>query len=396
MLHFYNTVVLVVVIQPVGYDLSGLTRLLKSYRERDAKGFVVDSLWKFLIYSEIGQAAASNMGQRPSRTFSLAEQRLLDTFQTSASPLVGDFAIRLERALEALQPVKPDGGIESTRTAVSEALHMGAISELRQLLGEVLGTRERVAVLIDNLDKAWVPDEDLGHLSELIFGLLTAAPRMPADFARSDNRRKPVNLTLSLFLRSDIFHYVMRAAREPDKLSISRIIWEDPESLLRVLDVRLLAAYPEANSADEVWHRFFTESVRGASTRDYLASRTLPRPRDLLYLAKAAVSTAINRGHSQVLESDITEAEKLYSHYALDTIETEATASVPDIERVLYEFIGAQELLDQGQVRSLLRKAGVPDESFQNTIDYLIAFSSQETSELSSKLGMFFVWRMHA
>ena len=45
---------LVCVIKPIAYDLEGVVSLLKKYKERDAKGYAIESLWKFLLYAEIG------------------------------------------------------------------------------------------------------------------------------------------------------------------------------------------------------------------------------------------------------------------------------------------------------------------------------------------------------
>ncbi len=364
---------LVVVIQPVGYDLAGLTKLLRSYQERDAKGYLVDSLWKFLIYSEIGQAACASIRARPSRAYSASERDLLESYSSAASPLRGDFAIRLERVLESLEPVRQSSGIEATRIAISEVLHAGLISKLRVQLGEALNERERVAVLIDNLDRAWLRGGDLDHIGELIFGLLGAAERMRADLAKEGHRRKAVKMTLGVFLRTDIFNYLTRSAREPDKLSFSRITWDDPELLTRVLEERLIAS-TDAGSAEEVWERFFTPRVTGIPIREYLVSRTLPRPRDIVYLTRAAVSTAINRGHARVEEADVFEAEKQYSQYALDTIETEATAEFPELAKLLYEFAGAKEILEKEELEKFMSKAGFESDRFAAAAEFLLTY----------------------
>jgi len=363
---------LVVVIQPVGYDLAGLTRLLKKYRERDTKGYVVDSLWKFLIYSELAHAAALDIEQRPGGgPYTSAEDELLKMFRLPGSPLRDDFSVRLERALESLNPLPEDEGIEETRLAISEALHGSVLGQLRRLLGDLLFRRERVAVLVDNLDKAWSRDGDLEYLSELMLGLFSVAGTIPNEFSRPDRSRKPVNLTLTVFLRSDIFSYVIGNARERDKISFSRILWNDRETLLRILDERLVASQGTTVGPDELWQRFFMPNVASVPVREYLVSRIQPRPRDILYLTATAIEIAINRGHSRIEESDILEAEKQYSQYALDTIETEATATLSDPKSVLYEFIGANEILEHNELEGLMPKAGVPSEQFQNTIDYL-------------------------
>jgi hypothetical protein len=372
---------LVVVIKPVGYDLSGVTRLLNKYRERDAKGYLVESLWKFLLYTELARAAAAAIEARPSGPADESERKLMELVAASGPLLRDDFAVKLEKTLEALLPLPEEHRIEDTRVAISEALHGGLLQQLRSVVGDVLHRRERVALLVDNLDKAWDPNGDLERLSELILGLLSTARTIPVDFAKSDRRRKAVNLTLAIFLRSDIFQYVIRAAHEPDKLLSSRITWSDPELLLRVVDRRLVASQRRSASAESLWARFFVPTVGSTPTRTYFASRVLPRPRDILFFARAAIAAAINRAHALVDQTDIDEAEKQYSQYALDTVEAEGSALLPNLGGLLYEFAGAGEILHRDELEALMRKAGFGEADFDKVTDYLanLSFLGLET-----------------
>jgi hypothetical protein len=43
--------------------------------------------------------------------------------RTAGSPLGDDFSVRLERAIESLEPLPEHEGIEQTRHSISEALH---------------------------------------------------------------------------------------------------------------------------------------------------------------------------------------------------------------------------------------------------------------------------------
>ncbi|MGZ5120963.1 MAG: methyltransferase, partial [Burkholderiales bacterium] len=49
----------------------------------------------------------------------------------------------------------------------------------------------------------------------------------------------------AVFLRSDIFNRLVAVAREPDKLSFTRLKWDDPEFLLRVVEERYVASMRE-------------------------------------------------------------------------------------------------------------------------------------------------------
>ena len=99
---------------------------------------------------------------------------------------------------------------------MSEILHHSVIKLLRQLLGNVLERKNRVSVLIDNLDKAWPSRGEVEHLVSLIFGLIGVSGRIVDEFQSSNYWKKKVNLTVAVFLRSDIFSRVQDSAREKD------------------------------------------------------------------------------------------------------------------------------------------------------------------------------------
>ena len=46
----------------IGYEIEGLVRLFSKYKEQDFKGYVVESLWKFMLYTELARAAAEQAG----------------------------------------------------------------------------------------------------------------------------------------------------------------------------------------------------------------------------------------------------------------------------------------------------------------------------------------------
>ena len=69
-----------------------------------------------------------------------------------------------------------------------------------------------------------------------------------------------------------------------------------------------------------MWRRYFCPQVKGIPTREYLTSRILKRPRDIVYFVKAVVSFAVNRKHDRVEEKNVIDGEKQYSQYALDSI----------------------------------------------------------------------------
>ena len=367
---------LLCVIKPAAYELEGVLTLMERHTQRDAKGYAVESLWKFLLYTEIANSVAKEIGDRPFELPDEDERQLLALLNQDQGALREDFAVRLERCvLDLLKLGSDDSGVESTRLAISEALHDKTLVKLRLILGRVLAKKARVVMLVDNLDKAWVKQANIGMLAEFFLGLLRVAGRMRSDFQHQDSRRQAVDVTLAVFLRSDIFYEVMEVAREPDKIPYSRITWNDKELLLRVVEERYIASHEGGALASSLWDRYFCKTVRGIVTKEYFVTQTLPRPRDVLFFVNAAVATAVNRGHTVVEEEDIVAAERQYSQYALESILVENGISVSSLEEIIYEFAGATVYLTHDQVGACLLRAHVPAEQTEKIIGHLCALT---------------------
>ncbi|MEI9476678.1 MAG: hypothetical protein WCO26_08890 [Deltaproteobacteria bacterium] len=366
---------LVCVIKPVAYEIEGLLRLFSSYHERDTKGYVIESLWKFLLYTEMANSVLNEIEHHPYIWLNETTKPLIMLLDESQNALKGDFAVRLERCVEALLVVKSYESIEQSRKGISEALHESTLKRLRIALGDALGKKKRVAILVDNLDKAWTKEADLGQLSEFLLGLLSVAGRISNEFKRSDSRKQSVNVSLAIFLRSDIFNKVLEVAREPDKLNPTRLIWDDPELLFRIIEERYVSSHGSSVKPSEMWDRYFSTKVRGIEIKDYIAKRILPRPRDIVLFVKNAVSTAINRSHTRVEEKDILDAERQYSQYAIDSIMVENGITLPELESILFEFAGCNHVLNEKELKDLILKARVPEGKLTQIIDHLINLS---------------------
>jgi hypothetical protein len=146
---------------------------------------------------------------------------------------------------------------------------------------------------------------------------------------------------------------VTRQTREPDKLAVSRLDWNDPEVLIRVLEERYAAV--QGVPGDTLWTKLFTADVDGQPAKDWLLAAILPRPRDLVFLANAAITNAVNRQHPTVQSPDLLDARSEYSNYAIDSVLVEGEQDFPWLEDAIYEFAGAPGVLGATEV---LRRIG--------------------------------------
>jgi hypothetical protein len=355
---------LIVVIKPQSYEMEALVGLL-SQLPTNVKSYTVMSLWSFLLQSEVAREAVLTVKSRPATVpLSEDELRLVRFVEDTNFGLMEEFAIRFERTVAAIER----SGVVSAKTTgasrdlLNEALHSEAIRKLRSLIGPVLKGRNRVAILVDNLDKAWDKKSDLEAASQLLLGLLSAVGKVSVEYGKEDFWRDRVELSLATFLRSDIYAYLQRAAREPDKMPTTVVDWRVRDLLFRVIEDRFLAARPPQSESSELWDRFFCPTVRGIPLRDYLAWRVLPRPRDMVYLCNAATISAVNARRERVEECDFLAAAMNYSQFAFEALLVENGITIRELEEVLLEFAGGPATLARsnaiGAISKIVRDPG--------------------------------------
>ena len=351
---------LVCVIKPVSYELSGILELMRRSRGPE-EGYVVESLWKFLIYSEMACAIYREIIERPVLPPPETDEYAFLAFMDGeGSSLREEFTNRLEAAVQAL--IEVDGtrsSISEQRATISEALHRGILQDLRGHLGKVLSQKRRVAVLVDNLDKTWQKGADIENMAIFLLGLLSSVGRISDDFAASDSWRRPVAATVAVFVRDDIYDHVAKVAREPDKIPTSRLYWDDSELLLRVIEERYSVYQGEGADPKEIWSLFFCPTTRGIGTRQYILNRVLPKPRDIIYFCNEAIASAVNRKRGRIEEDDVMRAEQFYSQFAFESLNVENGVSLEDLERVLFEFAGVSAEMREDEVAAHIMDGGM-------------------------------------
>jgi hypothetical protein len=372
----------VCIIKPIAYELHGILRMLKLTLPTSEKGYLIESFWKFLIYSELAKSVYLKIKEKPAYAdLNIDETKIINFCEDNSHIILQDFSIRLETIVEELFQISDIKGAKNQRAKISELLHGQIIAQLRMLLGNLLSKQNKISIIIDNLDKAWDTEAEIPTLCLLLYGLLDVSRRITLEFQKSSFKQKPANLSLIIFLRSDIFAQVKKYASEKDKLQHSRINWNDPELLLRVIEERFMTYSSAINSPDEIWKRYFCQSVNGQPVRSYICNNILPRPRDLIFLIKDAISQAVNRRHVVIEQEDIIDAQKRYSQYALDSLIAES--NMVDLEQLLYEFVGSKDIVYEDEIGNAVQKCGISKYGLDELIELLcdITFLAREIKE---------------
>ncbi|WJS91100.1 P-loop ATPase, Sll1717 family [Microbacterium testaceum] len=349
---------LVVSVKPSGYELADLIAVARNIGADS--DYVLHALWSFLLYTEIAcHAVRYNGGRNKAAGADDATNALSEELDSLGISPTDDMSARLESAVARLQEKNRRPG-EQDREFIARELRSHRLGDLRRLTLGATQIYNRVAVLIDNLDKAWENGADYAVMARFILALLTTVGSLEREFQRPANATdQGVRLSLTVFLRADIFDRVANVAREPDKIRVLAVHWQDEELLSRVLEERYSAmkSAKAPHAEKDLWDDLFATEVRGAPMRDYVLWRTLPRPRDIIYLANSALTTAINRRHRTIEASDVLFAEGQYSKFAFDALIVESDAEEFDLEEILYEFAGVGATMTEDEVNEVLSPA---------------------------------------
>ena len=347
----------VCIVKPAGYEIDGLVRVLKSVVHNSEKGYLIESLWKFLIYSELTKSVREDVEDMSLyQPLSEDEADFLSYYDRHARLLAPPFSERLDLAIRSLDVLDDiDDAIEQRRR-ISEQLHSSQLSNMRRLLGRVLERHRKVNVLIDNLDKPWHPGSDIDSLAKLLWGLLQVGDDIVSEFEKQDSRRSSVNMSLTVFLRSDIFAVIRPSVAEQDKLPVQLMTWSDSGMLRRLVDMRLAHRFSNTYTIADIWRRLFPSKVDGHSPWQFIQTTALPRPRDVVFLLREAIDGAINGGRNKVSPSDFLDARDKYSEYALRSILAEDDPKRSNLGAVVFEFSGSTTTLNRSQLDERLRQ----------------------------------------
>jgi len=362
----------VCLITPIGYELEGLVSMMNQSIRTSEKGFLTESVWKFLVYTELTRSIYEVLSEKPTYyDFSKPEKDLMELVEQNCNLIKQDFSIRLEYAIDRVKNIDSSVTVSKQRTKISELLHEEIISKFRKALGIVLNEKNRVFILIDNLDKNWKQGTDLKTLSYFLLGLLSVSQRICDDFKKSDNWRMKVKLSIVIFLREDIFSYIMKYARESDKIGYKKINWDDQLLLLRIIEERFSSNEIFTPKGSEIWKTFFCPNIGGIETKNFIIQNIIPRPRDIIYVVRTALANAINHKNALIEEEDIIDAQKKYSQYALNSLLVENGISLENFENLLYEFAGMPEIVNENEIYNIMKKCSIPLGEEKNILDLL-------------------------
>jgi hypothetical protein len=190
---------------------------------------------------------------------------------------------------------------------------------------------QKITILADNLDSGWEATSDLDMQSLMLISLIDYFDTLNSQY------KNKVSIRSIIFLRKDIYQYILRNIRESDKMFMDaiEIQWDSFPALLKnVIDKRMLNVLGIDKNAEEIRKDYFSIS----STEhpfDEIRSQIVNRPRDAIYFISKLFESAVNNNRLSVINEDFDYALDAYSKYLYNNLIAELKAEFPMVENIL-------------------------------------------------------------
>lgn len=333
-------------IAPDDFELEKISEFLEHSYSLVNPSLVFQSTWNYILLSEIMKSLAESSDRLYVLPTDHVRSNLHQYYETNRARLSLDFGSRVVSVLT--DAVTPLGSSNEGSSDSEEAMKSLRDYQVARRLKD-FAVREGLTyhVIADDLDKHWRPDSK--QSIDLLIGLITEADRLQRFF---EGRLKVV-----MFLREDIYDVLTQFDDDLPKRSVLRMEWTRA-NLKHLVAERLANAADYHNEDDDsAWGVVFPNDVNGRSASDYILSRTLPRPRDVLDFCQKSIDQAQRNGHSAVTEQDILDGEASFSEGVFWSVSTEFRGLYPSLEDVLIEFAGVEEKMAWAEFETISMKA---------------------------------------
>jgi hypothetical protein len=324
----------VITLKPESNELLENVEVANLYNSESSKKSFFLNIWKFVIYSKLIVLVANRINRKKVIQFTDTEEKILKFVSKYESFIYLNFFGVIK---EINKKIRNTNLIQNPE--ILNDFNTEYLSPLIDLLKEYFRFTKyfKITILADNLDKTWDFKNDLSIQAEMILTLLEFAGHINNEFINKTGDN--VDVRTFIFLRKDIFDFVKKQAREPDKLTINshEINWETfPNLLQQVIEARFRYILDLDNSHDMelVWREYF-DIDKKKHPFELIKDTCILRPRDIIYFVSKLFESAINNNHNKVLFDDFEYAISAYTSFLHMNLIAETSAEFPNVGSVL-------------------------------------------------------------
>jgi hypothetical protein len=365
-------------LKPEGHQLKRFRDLVLDRLSEAVQEHATTAFWEYVLLLEVCYKVLEKDRRRHVSDHTLYEPyRQLSAIYLRDQLTGGDadFSERMLRLVHRLSEEFSDkiatGGTPYlSAQEVTQLIFKHEIPELRDHLVVYLSRKDGVVILFDNIDKGW-PTHGITNTDIIILrGLLEASRKLERLF-----QTKGVAFSFSVFLRNDVYEFLVSESSDRGKESRVSLDWTDPDLLREVLRRRLIYnGVPSTETFDEAWRNISVSHIHGEETAEFLLNRSLMRPRNFLRLINYCKSNAVNLGHLKFTSEDIEKAAATFSADIVNEIGLEIRDVFPAAEEIPYYFIGVKPQMTIAEIRTILDRTPLTTSEYDGVIEALMWF----------------------
>ena len=330
----------VVEIAPDDFELERIGSFLEREYELVNPKLLFQHVWHYILTSEIIKTIVETTDRLFVSPNDSIRNDLRRHYDAKFELFNQDFGSRVITVLNDVIDHDPELTADKRQAKAEEAIKSLRDYQLARLLRD-FAVDERIDFFIvaDDLDKHWRPDTQ--QSIDLLVGLIAEVDRLQRYFGES--------LKIVLFLREDIYDVLTQFDDDLSKRNCLRMDWTRT-NLKHLVAERISNSAGHVNkNDDDTWSAIFPEAVDGRTAVDYIISKTLPRPRDVLDFCQKAIDQAQRNGHKVVTSQDILDGEISFSEGVFWSLSSEFKGLYPQLGEVLVEFAGIDEISTWGE-----------------------------------------------
>jgi hypothetical protein len=365
---------IVVDLAPKGFQLIKLKEFILEQLSLGTRKEFIAAFWEYIVWLEIAYKLLEKDERR-----TRIDSRLIQPYnrlKAAYSQRVegsGDFAVRLsDLTARILGRYEAALKANPSETAVSaKTLEIVYGSEIRAMRDEVLlylKLKGIVCFLFDNLDRFWTPTGFADADALIIIGLVECLQDIRKRFTRAG-----VDFQWAIFLRSDVYEFVVRGMADYGKLASASVEWNDRELLLKLFQRRVLQGFGEKPPPWEmVWNAVSVPRIDEVNTLDFLLDASLMRPRYLIRLFETARRRAVTLGRDKIEAADYKAGLEELGWQVMEDFDRELTDVVPDAESLLFDLAQLGVHTSLAHLRSVIARKVKDPAVVESVIDVLI------------------------
>ncbi|MFD4593338.1 P-loop ATPase, Sll1717 family [Streptomyces rubiginosohelvolus] len=258
---------------------------------------------------------------------------------------------------------------------------MARLNKMLKVLDEdILESRQNFTfVVIDDLDRDWVDEKLANSLVRCLF-------RAVLDLQRVRNLKVIVALRTNIFENLDFGH---RSGGQEEKFrSLALHMRWSPSELRELVSDRMRVVSAKRGTPSSITDALPRTNTTRGDAFDYMLTRTLMRPRDIIAFLNETFS--VMNGERASWE-DIRTAEDSYSHKRLLALRDEWKMSYPDIDRVFAVFSGCRIPMSQEEFTRRIDDAVLlPADPYFRGSDWLDSMTSSMWSNPNGSWADFY------